>query len=81
MTKKIVNITHKVDLELESDNEGYFGNGKHFAVAINNKKKNRKISVLKDASILTIQFLLLLIRKDKSAARKRQLRQATRLHQ
>ena len=78
MTKKIIKLAHKIDLQLDSDTE-YFGNGTKFQVGIRNRKKNRVVPVLKDASKLTVLMLLQTVRAWKRVQREKQARREARL--
>ena len=78
MTKKIIKLAHKIDLQLDSDTE-YFGNGTKFQVGIRNRKKNYEVtSVAKDANIGNVLGLLLAVRTWKQAQRKKQARREAR---
>jgi len=77
MTKKIIKLAHKIDLQLDSDTE-YFGNGTKFQVGIRNRKKNRVVPVLKDASKFTILYLLQTVRVWKRKMREKQARREAR---
>lgn len=78
MTKKLVNIANKVDLELDSNDPDYFANGNKYQVAIINKKKHRRTEVLSDASIQSIMYMLLLIKNTKKQQRNRLLKKRGR---
>ena len=60
-----------LEIEMESDHLTDWTRNNHFNVAINNRKKNRRIPVLSNANWITIQFLLLLVRKIKQQQRNR----------
>jgi hypothetical protein len=66
-------------VEMESDHPTDWTRNNHFKVTINNKKKNRRIPVLSNANWLTIQFLLLLIRKTRREQRNRLQQKRNRL--
>lgn len=78
MTKKIVKIFRKIDLQLDSDTE-YFGNGTKFQVGIRNRKKNKIIPIAKDASKNAISYLLQKVRIWKKEQREKQEKRETRL--
>lgn len=77
MTKKIIKLAHKIDLQLDSDTD-YFGNGTKFQVGIRNRKKQEYEPVLKDASKFTVLYLLLTTRAWKRAQREKQARREAR---
>ena len=66
-------------IEMESDHPTDWTRNNHFKVTIDNKKKNRRIPVLNNTNWLTIQFLLLLIRRTKREQRNRLQRKRGRL--
>ena len=77
MTKKIIKLAHKIDLQLDSDTE-YFGNGTKFQIGIRNRKKQEYTPVIKDASKYSVLYLLLTIRAWKNAQREKQARREAR---
>ena len=78
MTKKIIKLAHKIDLQLDSDTE-YFGNGTKFQVGIRNRKKNRVVTVTDNASLANVHGLLLSVRTWKRAQAEKQARREARL--
>lgn len=80
MVMKKQSVANLVDIEIESDHPTDWTRNNRFNVAINNRKKQRRVAVLNNVSWLSVYLILLAIQKTKRHQRQRLLRKRTRLY-